>query len=38
MLDVWAKNAGSEKIYLFMDKATKFRRMGDTARNKKWPV
>lgn len=32
MVDVWSKNGGSEKIYLFMDKATKFRRMGDTAR------
>jgi hypothetical protein len=32
MVDVWSKNGGSEKIYLFTDKATKFRRMGDTAR------
>jgi hypothetical protein len=32
MVDVWSKNGGSEKIYLFMDKSTKFRRMGDTAR------
>jgi hypothetical protein len=32
MVDVWSKNGGSEKNYLFMDKAIKFRRMGDTAR------
>ena len=32
MVDVWSKNGGSEKNYLLMDKATKFRRMGDTAR------
>ena len=35
MVDVWAKNGGSEKMYLLMDKATRFRKMGGTSRNKK---
>jgi hypothetical protein len=32
MVDVWSKIGGSEKIYLFMDKSTEFRRMADRAR------
>lgn len=31
MVDAWSKIGGSEKVYLFMNKSTKFRRMGDTA-------
>jgi hypothetical protein len=35
LVDVWLKNEGSEKIYLFMDKARKFRRMGTQKESKK---